>query len=172
MEVRSSLSQLFLEVCCFLVSHQSPSCVPLLPNACFVPCQSYPRWLGYSINIWRRGKLWSTLLSVFYNSLSFRPSLGKMFFTAPVLKYAHSMSGSRQKTEERSKRRCFTYILSNPEDPNTLWTNCFRTMNTKPFLPKLGGRAAEVPSPLPPPPLRYFITTHIWPKGVQRYGKI
>jgi hypothetical protein len=38
----------------FWLSHQNPICIPLLPNACYIPCPSHPPWLDHCNHIWRR----------------------------------------------------------------------------------------------------------------------
>jgi hypothetical protein len=38
----------------FWLSHQYPTCIPLLPHSCYMPMSSHPPWLDHSNYIRRR----------------------------------------------------------------------------------------------------------------------
>jgi hypothetical protein len=45
----------------FLVSHQYPTCIPLLPHTCHMPCPSHPPRLDRSNYTWRRVQVMNLL---------------------------------------------------------------------------------------------------------------
>jgi hypothetical protein len=49
----------------FLLFHQYPICIPLLPNSCCMLCQPHPPWLGHSNYTWRRVQVMKPLITQF-----------------------------------------------------------------------------------------------------------
>jgi hypothetical protein len=49
----------------FWISHQYPTCIPLLPQSCYMPCLPHPPWFDHSSYTWRRVQVMKLLIMQF-----------------------------------------------------------------------------------------------------------
>jgi hypothetical protein len=69
----------------FWFSHQYPSCIPLQPHACYMPCLSHPPRLHHSDYTWRSVQVMKLLIMQYY--VIFLTTLCNSTFSS-VIKYS------------------------------------------------------------------------------------
>jgi hypothetical protein len=70
----------------FWLSHQNPTCIPFLPNACHMPYLSHAPWLDHSNYTWRRVQVMKLLIMQISENIQILQNLKIMFFLTTSVK--------------------------------------------------------------------------------------
>jgi hypothetical protein len=87
------------------IFRQNLICIPLLPHACYMPCQSHPPWLDHSNYTWREYNLWRSSLYSFLQPSSVQTLASAPYSQTPTVHIPPLMSETKFHTHTESQAK-------------------------------------------------------------------